>query len=171
MAPRSGRIALGLAILSIVAVAAAAGAAVDVGDKAPAFRLPDADGKGTIALSDYTDKPTLLVFWASWCPHCQRELPVVQKVYKDLKPKGANVVGVSVDENVGEARALLKKQGITFPNAFAGTDTGMNTARAYGVRGIPAVFFIDKRGTITAKYAGETDESDLRREFAKLGVK
>lgn len=170
MSLRSATIALGLMIFTIGALASAVLAA-DVGDKAPGFRLSDVDGKGTRELSDYAGKPTLLVFWVSWCPHCRQELPVVQKVYKDLQPKGARVVGVNVDEKIGDARALLKKQQITFPNAYAGTDAGMRTARTYGVRGVPAAFFIDSRGNIAAKYVGEATESELRREFAKLGIK
>jgi len=164
------------AVLAVVMVLVAllviqANAALKAGDKAPNFKLEAINGKEPINLTEFTNKPTLLVFWASWCPHCQNELPVVQRLYKELGPKGVNVVGVSVDRNINDARNVIKKLNITFPNGFAGTESGDRAISGYGIRGIPTVFVIGKDGVIKATYAGEADAGRLKDDFAKLGVK
>ena len=143
-------------------------AEVSVGSKAPDFKLDTLEGK-TVSLSEITDKPTLLVFWATWCPHCRSELPVVEKVYKDLNPKGVNIIGVSLDENSAKARDFVRGNHISFPIAVAGTKS--NLLGSYGITGIPTVFVLDKGGVVKARYAGEVSESTIRGEFAKLGVK
>src|SRR5690554_4215113 len=96
-----------LAIALAAYFAASVSAEVNVGDKAPDFTLTGLDGKD-VKLSTYAGKPTLLVFWVSWCPHCQAELPVLQKVYGDLRSKGMNAVGVSVDRDKEDAQEFVK---------------------------------------------------------------
>jgi peroxiredoxin len=160
-----------LVILLIVALPLCLSAAVAAGDKAPDFKLDNVDGKSTVTLSDYTDKPTLLVFWASWCPHCQREVSVLQKVYSDLGPKGMNAIGTSVDEDSKKANEFVGKHKLTFPNAFAGTDAGSAVLDSYGVDGVPAIFVLGKGGVTQVRFDGETEEKAIREEFAKLGVK
>lgn len=155
--------AVGLAIAFVPVLAE-----VSVGTKAPDFKLVTLEGK-TISLSDFTDKPTLLVFWATWCPHCRSEMPVVEKVYKDLNPKGVNIIGVSLDENSAKARDFVRDNHISFPIAVAGAKG--NLLGSYGITGIPTVFVLDKGGVVKARYAGEVSESTIRGEFAKLGVK
>lgn len=143
---------------------------VAVGDKAPDFKLDSLDGK-TIKLSDYTNKPTLLVFWVSWCPHCQREVPVIQKVYTDLKGKGMNVVGVNVDEELDDAKTFVKDNKVTFPNAQGLSDEGRKVLDTYAVEGVPTIFIIDKTGKVTVTEVGEMSEANIRQEFANQGVK
>ncbi|MCE5200078.1 MAG: TlpA disulfide reductase family protein [Armatimonadota bacterium] len=161
-----------LAITAAIAIilASSAMAATAVGDKAPNFKLDSLSGSNTVKLSDFSGKPTVVVFWASWCPHCQRELPVLQKVYKDLKP-GANFVGLSVDQDIKDARSLVKDKGITFPNAYCGTSSGEKVMNTYGISGIPAIYVLDKNGTVKARHLGETKESTIRSDLADLGVK
>jgi len=159
------------AIIAMVALlAVSALAAVSVGDKAPNFTLDSINGSAT-SLSSVTDKPTLLVFWASWCPHCQRELPMLQDIYKDLHSKGMNAMGVSVDDNIGSAKSFIQSSSITFPNVYAGNDKGMGVVQDYSVRGVPTIFILGKGGVVKAKYEGEVDGSTIRQQFAKLGVK
>lgn len=160
-----------LAIVITAALSLPCFAAVSVGSKAPNFELGSVDGKGTIKLSDYTDKPTLLVFWASWCPHCRTESAVVQKIFTDLHDKGANVVGANLDDNITDALKFVTEHGLTYPNAFAGTPTGRQVIETYGVQGIPALFLIDKDGTVKKQWAGEMSEATIKEAFAELGVK
>lgn len=163
--------ALALVVTVALVLAPSASADVSVGDKAPNFTLGSVDGKSSIKLSDYTNKPTMLAFWVSWCSHCQNEAPVLNKVYDDLKSKGANVVGVSVDNDIEDAKEFVEKYSVTFPNAFAGTDTGAEVIENYGIEGVPATYIIDKDGVVKAIFAGEVNADTLKAEFAKLGVK
>lgn len=157
--------AIALFAMALVSNSALICAALSVGSRAPDFQLSGFDGK-TIRLYDYTDKPTVLVFWASWCPHCVRELPVLDRLYKDLHPKGVNIVGVSLDAN-SAGKDFVRSHHISFPMA---TGSG-GVAGSYHIVGIPSIFVIGKDGVVNAKYAGEVDESTIRSELAKLGVK
>lgn len=169
------RLALASVLVLVVAVmlvfSPMASAGVAVGEKAPNFSLGSVDGKSTIKLSDYTNKPTMLAFWASWCSHCQNEAPALNKVYDDLKSKGINVVGVSVDGSIESAQKFVKEYSVKYQNAFAGTDAGANVIDNYGIEGVPATFIIDKDGVIKAIFIGEVSADTLKDEFAKLGVK
>lgn len=84
-----------------------------------------------------SDKPTLMVFWESWCPHCKREVPELEATYEKFHGKGLQIVGVtrvtksSTDEKVAE---FIKEHKITFPMA---KDAG-STSAYFGVSGIPA---------------------------------
>ena len=141
---------------------------VSAGSKAPSFRLSTLDGK-TVGLADVTDKPTVIVFWATWCPHCRAEMPVVEKIYKDVHAKGGNILGISLDDKASTASDFVRANHITFPIAVAGSRNDI--VRSYGISGIPTVFVLDKGGVVKARYAGEVSESTIRGEFAKLGVK
>lgn len=146
-------------------------AAVKEGDKAPDFALLNIDGKSTMKLSDYTNKPTLLVFWVSWCPHCQREAPILDKLYRQYKDNGLNIVGVSVDDSIDPAKTFIIRYGLSFPNAFAGTEKGRAVLANYDINGVPVIFILDKNGVVKAHYVGETDETVIRNQLALLGVK
>ena len=159
--------ALAIAIASIVAFAPVS-AAVSVGSKAPSFKVVTLDGK-SIGLADLADKPTLIVFWANWCPHCRVELPVIQKVFRELGPKGVNIIGISLDTDSAAAKKLVSDSKITFPIAIVGASSDMT--KSYSITGIPALFVLDKDGIVKARYAGEVSESTIRSELEKLGVK
>lgn len=157
-----------VALLAVVLMLASAAmcAAVSVGSKAPDFTLTSFDGK-TIKLNDYKSKPTVLVFWASWCPHCVRELPVLDRLHKDLRPKGVSFIGINLDSTPGKGREFVTSRRISFPMAQAKS----GVAEAYNVTGIPSIFVLGKGGVVKAKYAGEVGESRIRADLAKLGVK
>lgn len=156
---------IALFVVALVVTSALMCAALSVGNKAPDFKLSSFDGK-TIQLSDYTDKPTVLVFWASWCPHCVRELPVMDKLYKSYQGK-VNFIGIDLDSSAATGKNWATSHHISFPIAAASGGVAGN----YQVTGIPSIFIIDKGGILKAKYAGEIDEGTIRSDLAKLGVK
>jgi peroxiredoxin len=164
--------AFAFAVACAALFSAAASASVAVGDKAPDFKLTNViDGDKAVKLSDYTNKPTLLVFWASWCPHCQREVPVLQKVFTDLKGKGMNAVGISADQARDDAKGFVKRYNVTFPNAFAGNDDGAKVIDSYEVQGVPTIFLLDKNRNVVWTHVGEASEDSVRAALAKVGVK
>lgn len=164
------RYAILTALVILPALACSMALALSVGSKAPDFQLKSVDEKSTIKLSDYSGKPTLVVFWANWCPHCRTELPVIQRIYSDLHEKGLQVVGVNLDRTVSDAQSFMNKNNITFPVAFAGTDKGAKVADSYDVTGIPATFVIDKTGQVKAIFRGDVTEKTIRDELKKLGL-
>jgi peroxiredoxin len=169
--PRRGLTLIALAVAMPAILVGPSLAIVAAGDKAPDFQLGSVDGQATLHLSDYTTKPTLLVFWASWCPHCQREVPILQSLTDELKPKGMNAIGVSADENIGDARDFVKKYAVTFPNGFAGTQSSQKVLDSFDVTSVPTIYVLDTGGVVKAHHQGEIPAQTIRDEFAQIGVK
>ncbi len=65
-----------------------------IGETAPDFTLPSADGKA-YSLSQFKGKVVLLELFAPWCPHCQGDAPLFNEVYEKYKDKGVQVLAVS----------------------------------------------------------------------------
>jgi cytochrome c biogenesis protein CcmG, thiol:disulfide interchange protein DsbE len=102
-------------------------------------------------------KATVIDFWASWCAECERTMPSLEKLWRDTKDDGVEVIGVSVDEQAEDAtnRALALRT--TFPIIL---DPRMSLASRYRVAQIPLTFVIDGRGTV--RWVGR-DPDDCRK--------
>jgi peroxiredoxin len=123
---------------------------------APPFTLKSLEGK-TIALSDFKGKPVLLVFWATWCPICKEELPLLEK-FSEGKRDQLAILMVTVDgEREKKAQKIIKENKITLPVALLLKEKVMEN---YGVKGwIPLIFLIDPEGLIVGKIVGPRDWS------------
>lgn len=152
-------------ILMLLLVAATPAWSVGVGEAAPDFRLKTLDGK-PVGLADFKGKkPMMLVFWATWCPACKKEIPQVNRLAADFGPKGLAVLGVNVGVNDSAAKALAyrDKYGLDYPVAF---DEGSIVTHAFGVAGTPTVLIADKNGIV--RYRGAEVPEDLASHFARL---
>lgn len=128
---------------------------------APDFTVVDSAGK-KVKLSDFSGKPVVLNFWASWCPPCKSEMPHFNTVYAEVKD---DVVFMMVDlvdgqrETQQSGQAYVAEQGFDLPIYF---DTQELAANAYRISSIPTTFFIDSEGNIIKAYQGAIDEKTLR---------
>ena len=87
------------------------------------------------------ENTTLLVFFEAWCPHCQREVPVIEKTWTDLRAQGLDVVGItSLSRGTSDAamESFLDESGVTFPVA---RDNGSLSTR-FGAEGVPHAVLI-----------------------------
>ncbi len=125
---------------------------------APDFSFETFDGR-SLSLSDLRDKVVMIDFWASWCPPCRREAPELEAVYKEYSSKGVEFVGIDIWDDETDARAFLKRYGVTYPN---GLDVGGVITIDYGVTGIPEKYFIDQSGQLLRKFVGPVDAHALR---------
>src|SRR5262245_33464628 len=113
------RLAAGLAVTMLAGSALALAAPEPkVGDEAPAFSLKSLDGKEA-KLADFKGKVVLINWFATWCPPCNREVPVLQKeIWEKYKDKGVQVIAIDMAER-GDPQALVtefqKKYGLTYP--------------------------------------------------------
>jgi thiol-disulfide isomerase/thioredoxin len=82
-------------------------------EKALDFSLKDLKGKN-YKLSDFKGKVILLNFWATWCPPCRYEMPLLDKLYKEYKKMGFEVVAVSLDSNPNNVTEYLKNNSVSF---------------------------------------------------------
>ena len=128
-----------------------------VGKTMPDFEMPlferYAEEYGpTFKVSENLGKPMVINFWASWCPPCQYEAPVLEAGWQEY---GNEVLFVGVDTqdsgNEADARAFIENHGLTFPN---GKDESSRIGIDYGLFGLPETFFIRADGTLLSKPFG-----------------
>ncbi len=111
---------------------------------APDFELPDLNG-GKVKLSDLKDKVVVLDFWASWCVHCARTLPIYAEVTAELADRGVVFYTINLREDVEKIRTFLEENKLDV-NVLRDADGAV--ARQYRVRGVPRAFVIDRQGKI-----------------------
>jgi thiol-disulfide isomerase/thioredoxin len=133
---------------------------------APSVTLHSADGS-TVELSTYRGRVVLVDFWASWCAPCKTSFPALDSLYREYQPRGLEVLAVNLDERRRDADAFLRARSHRLTVLF---DPIGASPVAFGVKGMPSSFLIDKAGNIRFThmgYAGNVDES-YRREIAQL---
>ena len=110
------------------------------------------DGK-ELSLSEYAGKGkyVLVDFWASWCPPCRKEMPLVVEAYKKYKSKGFEIVGVSLDDDKAAWEKGIKDLHITWPQVSDLKGWKTELGAAYAVNSIPHTVLLDKEGKIIAK--------------------
>jgi thiol-disulfide isomerase/thioredoxin len=111
--------------------------------------------------------PVLIDFWATWCPPCQAEAPIVNGIAQRFKEKGLVVIGMNTADPDGPQLAPIfaKKKGLTFPILF---DAGNAIAAKYDADNLPTLVFISKEGKIVARRQGVTSEAELERIIRQI---
>lgn len=130
--------------------------AVLVGSPAPSFSLPSVRGDGTIDLAALRGKGVLLAFWATWCDSCQRELPVLDRIHRDLAGPDLHVVTVA-GEARNDLKTFIEARGWALPVA---ADGGQVHAE-YDVDGLPRTLLIGPDGTVIDDVVGPLSPSKL----------
>src|SRR3954469_3318764 len=128
--------------------------------KAPAFRLGRLDGNGHVALASLRDKIVLVNFWASWCDPCKREMPKLERAWKQYRGKDVVFVGVDAQDFDSSARKQVARFGVTYPVLYDGAGTALGR---YGGIPLPKTFVIDRGGRIVNYQIGELDSADITR--------
>ncbi|MDD3312296.1 TlpA disulfide reductase family protein [Pseudodesulfovibrio sp.] len=104
--------------------------------------VPTLDSAGLDAyLKAHAGKPTLLIFWATWCPSCKQALPEMEGLAGSRGDK-ANIMAVSLDEDLGQLKAYLDQH----PMKMAVFSGGRAMAERFGVEAIPTLVIFDKLG-------------------------
>jgi len=120
------------------------------GELAPDFVLPTLDGQSR-KLSGYRGKVVLVNLWATWCPPCIEELPVLEKLEADYSSKGLVVLGVAGDEDPKLVREFLDRSPLKIEVLL---DTRGVIGTQYGITGYPETFFVDRQGRLRNKIIG-----------------
>ncbi len=133
---------------------------------APDFKLEVLDD-GSKSLKDYRGKVVLLDFWSINCPPCRRAVPHLVTMYEKYKGKGFVALGISFDrKELDGLKAFVEKYSVTYP-ILLGT---MDVARAYGVRSIPSMFLLDRKGRVILHRIGFNTEigQEIEKAVKKL---
>jgi len=128
---------------------------------APDFVVQDID-QNYVRLSDFHGSPIVLSFWTSWCGACSAQMPYFNAVFMEMGDD-VHFMMVNLVDGARETResgkAYIAQQGYTFPIFF---DMDGEASIAYGVRAIPATYFINAEGFVLAHAGGMIDAETLR---------
>lgn len=151
------RYALGAAL----AAALAAGLLLTRGGAAQEVRLPGVTlvslGGSPVSLQDFRGKPLVLNAWATWCPPCRRELPMMVRLSQE-NPE-VRFAFVSQGEGPAVVRGFLEEQGLAPEWVLLDPETQLS--QALGVQGLPTTLFFDREGRLVARHLGELSEALL----------
>jgi peroxiredoxin len=134
------------------------GPPLQVGDLAYNFTLSDLDGNQA-ALDQFTGRPVIVNYWATWCGPCRIEMPHLQNTFEARQEDGLVILALDQDETAQEVIGFFDEFGLTFTPLL---DEGKATSENYGVgRILPTTFFINAEGEITAIHRGPMTQSQI----------
>ena len=113
------------------------------GDQAPSFELLDSGGSVVAFPAETRGKPSILFFWATWCPYCKALMPLLEEVRQEFSDEGVEVFALNVWED-GDPAGVIRDRNLGFrllPDAD-------DVAETYHVRGTPGLFVVDGQGMI-----------------------
>lgn len=130
----------------------------------PPWAVTPPDGR-TLGSDELKGKVVLVNFWASWCPYCRKEKPVIDAFWKDHRGRGFEVVSISIDDAPDKIAAWMQDKDY----AFMAAPTNASVAAAFGpVSAVPTSFIVDAEGRIRHKIAGQVHYPRLEKRVVPL---
>lgn len=126
------------------------------GKQAPTFALKDRDGK-SFEFESTRGKTVLLNFWSSTCGPCVKELPLVEKIYREFKDKGLAVLAINSSEGPEAIGEFLKDKDYTFTVLI---DEDLDAANKYQAFGIPQAYVVDRQRNVVAHLIGYNTKTE-----------
>jgi cytochrome c biogenesis protein CcmG/thiol:disulfide interchange protein DsbE len=176
MSPVTRRRALLLGVVAVVVSAAAVLLSVGlrrdpsvapsplIGRTAPDFTLNQLDGK-PFTLSTLRGQIVVVNFWASWCTECHTEQSTLNQTWQRFQDSGVVVVGVNFQDTTDDAMDYVRTASVSYPVV---EDSDSRTALAYGLRGVPETFVIDRTGRIVDRIIGPVDGTTLTNQITSM---
>ena len=136
-------------------------------DKAAEFRFTDQHGEEH-RFSDWDGKVRIVNFWATWCPPCVHEIPMLVSVQESFRAQGVQFIGVAVDDP-DDAFAMAKELGMNYPT-MADSRRTIDLLHAYGNRtaALPFTAFVDSEGSIRDRHTGALTLEQTREKIRAL---
>ncbi|PJF36715.1 MAG: hypothetical protein CUN49_03985 [Candidatus Thermofonsia Clade 1 bacterium] len=140
-----------------------------IGSPAPDFELATPKGE-SLRLSEQRGAWLVLNFWATWCPPCRAEMPILQALH-DSPSEAARALGtvrviaINRDESAAAVQAFLDELKLSLPVAL---DPGGKVSNRYGVLSLPMTYFIDPEGIVRHRHIGKLTEELLEQTLRKL---
>jgi len=135
------------------------------GKPAPDFELASLNGQ-PVHLSDFKGHPVLINYWATWCPPCREELPLIQNRHEKYS-SDLVVLAINAGEDLATVEKYIQIKGFTFPVLL---DPEWKAEALFGIMAYPTSVFIDRNGIIQARYVGGINEKVLDDNLELIGV-
>ncbi|MBI5548636.1 MAG: TlpA family protein disulfide reductase [Deltaproteobacteria bacterium] len=156
----------GLILLLAAGLGSKPGAPVALapGQAAPPFELLPVGAGPAVTLSDPQGRPTVVNFWATWCPGCREEHSLLQKAAVALEGR-VRFVGIALDDAPQTVQRFLDEHGSSYPVAL---DPQSRTASQWGAIGLPQTYFLDERGVVVSVASGALNGPTLAERLLPL---
>jgi cytochrome c biogenesis protein CcmG, thiol:disulfide interchange protein DsbE len=142
------------AAASILSTPGPVDAAPRQGQPAPDFKVVSTSGQ-TITQENYRGHVLILDFFATWCQPCRLSIPHLVEMNRKYGRQGLQILGLSADDGGERAvKEFTDEFRVNYPLALAGDSTTVD----FGVRSVPIMFLIDKKGRIAEVYRGYSNE-------------
>jgi len=139
---------------------------VEASTKMPEFALKSARDGRIVDSGIFSGKVLYITFFATWCPPCVKEVPVLVELQDQLREAGFSVIGLSVDEEgLATVAGFIEKYAINYPVLMTEFKTTMDFG---GVFGIPVAFLVNKKGNVVKKYTGYVQRKVLEKDIHSL---
>lgn len=129
-----------------------------VGKDMKSFTLAGLNG-GNVTAPWVSGHASVLIFFASYCGPCKREMPKIAKYIRTHSPTPVDVVAVDAIDVRSSAQTMVKKDGVTFPVAF--DPNGTVTTGIFGFGAVPESVFLNAKGVVTNVYFGAIPKKNL----------
>ena len=122
---------------------------IPVGERAPGFTA-EAVGGGSVSVGDGAAPATMLVFFATWCPHCQNEAPVLSELESQYGDLRMIMVGIDGEDDPENVQQFVEQYDIESPAVYE-----PSLGEEYGVSGYPTVYVLDRSNEVIGAHSGE----------------
>ena len=131
---------------------------------APKLELNNLAGEAE-SLADYRGEVVMVNLWATWCPPCIAEIPMLQEYYDDHRAEGFVMIGIDSQEKPETVEKYIKTTGVNYPIWI---DEAGAAGRAFSSNSLPASFVIDREGTVRLAWAGQISRSMLEKHLTPI---
>ncbi len=122
---------------------------IPVGEEAPPFTT-DTVGGGSVSVGGDVPGATMLVFFATWCPHCNNEAPIISELEDRYDDLNVVMVGIDGEDDAGTVRQFVERYDITSPAVYVPSLGGQ-----YQVSGYPTTYVLDENNEVVGAHSGE----------------
>jgi len=158
---KTGVFAGGLLLAALLLAAPPAFAILQKGEPAPPIKVSTSAGQ-PVTLANYKGYVLILDFFATWCPPCKESIPHLVELNRKYGKQGLQTLGMSVDDSIQALKEFSAARKLNYP--VAPVDEELQTE--YGLRSIPTIFIINKKGIVAEKYMGFTADTGRKMEEA-----
>ena len=131
---------------------------------APKLSLVDLDGQ-TVSLADYAGQVVLVNNWATWCPPCRAEMPILERYYQDHRKQNFAVIGIESGSSAETVAYEVEQSQLTFPIWL---DPKIKAVAAFNNRSLPNSYVIDGDGRVRLAWTGPISRSMLEQYVTPL---